>query len=113
MSGGILLKKLSAHVTDMFATEDAAMPQRIGHLVITLDPERFDVEGGAGGQARFDELARRVTDAGGRLPGARRALPEDIDEDAPLALEASVEAELLDWAAKLNRHAAATDAGRR
>jgi (2R)-3-sulfolactate dehydrogenase (NADP+) len=112
MSGGLVGPRLSADVTDMFAPEDAAAPQQIGHLIIVLDPARFDVEGGAGAQARFDELARRVTDAGGRLPGARRALPADIDEGASLPLDPTVEAELHDWAAKLGV-VAATEAGRR
>jgi len=101
LSGGLVGPALSADVTDMFAPEDAAAPQRIGHLVVVLDPERFDVQGGGGAQARFDELARRVAAAGGRLPGARRALPAEIDEDAPLALDPTVEAELLAWEAEL------------
>jgi (2R)-3-sulfolactate dehydrogenase (NADP+) len=85
----------------MFQPEDAAKPQRIGHLIVTLDPRRFDVEGGNGAQARFDELARRVEDAGGRLPGSRRALPDEIDVGAPLPLAGQLEDELAAWAERL------------
>jgi (2R)-3-sulfolactate dehydrogenase (NADP+) len=85
----------------MFRPEDAARPQRIGHLVVTLDPRRLDVEGGNGAQARFDELARRVEDAGGRLPGSRRTLPDEIDMGAPLPLARQLEDELAAWAERL------------
>ena len=101
LSGALVGPRLSAEVTDMFAPEDAAIPQRIGHLIIVLDPARFDVQGGAGAAARFDDLARRVVDAGGRLPGARRLSPDAVDHDTPLHLDGGLEADLFDWAARL------------
>jgi (2R)-3-sulfolactate dehydrogenase (NADP+) len=101
-SGALVGPALSADVTDMFMPEDANKPQRIGHLVITLNPEKFDVRGGHGAQARFDELAHRIEEAGGRLPGSRRALPEDLDMAAPLRLSRELEDELAAWAARLD-----------
>lgn len=105
LSGALVGPRLSAEVTDMFAPEDAATPQRIGHLIIVLDPARFDVQGGAGAAARFDDLARRVVDAGGRLPGARRLPADAVDDDTPLRLDGGLESELLDWAARLGTRA--------
>jgi len=101
LSGALIGPALSSDVTDMFRPEDAGKPQRIGHLVVTLDPRRFDVEGGDGAQVRFDELARRVEDAGGRLPGSRRTLPDEIDMGAPLPLARQLEDELAAWAERL------------
>jgi (2R)-3-sulfolactate dehydrogenase (NADP+) len=101
MSGALVGPALSSDVTDMFTPEDVTKPQRIGHLVITLNPARFDVQGGQGGQARFDELARRVHEAGGRLPGSRRRLPEDLEMEAPLPLNRQLEDELGAWATRL------------
>jgi (2R)-3-sulfolactate dehydrogenase (NADP+) len=101
LSGALVGPALSSDVTDMFRPEDAGKPQRIGHLVLTLDPASFDVEGGSGAQARFDELARRVEEAGGRLPGSRRTLPDAIDTGAPLPLPRQLENELAGWAERL------------
>jgi (2R)-3-sulfolactate dehydrogenase (NADP+) len=101
LSGALVGPALSPDVTDMFRPEDAGTPQRIGHLVVTLAPGRFDVEGGHRAQARFDELARRVQEAGGRLPGSRRTLPEEIDPGAPLPLSRQLEDELAGWARRL------------
>jgi (2R)-3-sulfolactate dehydrogenase (NADP+) len=101
MSGALVGPALSSDVTDMFAPEDATKPQRIGHLVITLNPAKFDVQGGKEAQARLDELARRVEAAGGRLPGARRMLPEDLDLEAALPITRQLEDQLAEWATRL------------
>ena len=87
MTAGLVGPALSADVTDMFAAADAAYPQRIAHLVVTFAPARFDAAGGASAQRRLDDMARRVEETGGRLPGARRVFPEEVDEAAPLAVD--------------------------
>jgi (2R)-3-sulfolactate dehydrogenase (NADP+) len=84
----------------MFEESDAALPQRIGHLLISIDPERLDSTPGAA-RDRLDRLAVSVEAGGGRLPGARRTLPDDVDEDAPLELAPQTVAELADWAERL------------
>lgn len=101
MSGALVGPALSADVTDMFRPAQAGTPQRIGHLVISLKPSTLDVEGGKAAQARFDELARRIEAAGGRLPGSRRVLPDEIDPQAVVILPAQLEVELGVWAERL------------
>jgi (2R)-3-sulfolactate dehydrogenase (NADP+) len=106
LTGGLVGPALSADVADMLAPEDAARPQRISHLVVALDPARLAVAAGepgsAGERARLDALAASVAAAGGRLPGSRRALPDELDEQAALAVGERVLAELATWAGRLN-----------
>ena len=84
----------------MFAESDASRPQGIGHLLIALDPARFD--GGEGSaRQRLDRLAASVLAAGGRLPGERRLLPSEVDPASVIELSEQTAAELSGWAAKL------------
>lgn len=100
LAGGLAGPHLSAEVTDMFAEADAARPQRIGHLLIALQPGQFD--GGTGAaRERLDRLAASVVAAGGRLPGARRPLPQDVDPASPIEVPAQTADELVSWAARL------------
>lgn len=100
LSGGLAGPHLSAEVPDMFTETDAARPQRIGHLLIALDPARFD--GGTGAaRERLDRMAESVEAAGGRLPGARRPLPRDVDPAASIELPAETGDELASWADRL------------
>jgi len=101
LTGGLAGPRLSAEVTDMFQADQAAEPQRIGHLVLALDPGRFGTGGPEATQARLDDLARRVEAAGGRLPGAARRRPEEIDASTPLEVDPGVEADVRAWAATL------------
>jgi (2R)-3-sulfolactate dehydrogenase (NADP+) len=97
MAGGLAGPYLSAEMPDMFAEADAARPQRIGHVLIALDPARFD--GGTGAaRKRMDRLAASVVAAGGRVPGARR--PLDVDPATPVELAAQAADELTSWAAR-------------
>jgi (2R)-3-sulfolactate dehydrogenase (NADP+) len=100
IAGGLAGPNLSAQVPDMFTETDAPYPQRIGHVLIALDPGRFDAGAGSA-RHRLDRLARSVTEGGGRLPGARRPLPDEVDEAAPLPLAARTGAELVSWARRL------------
>ncbi|MHB1712128.1 MAG: Ldh family oxidoreductase [Acidimicrobiales bacterium] len=84
LTGALVGPNLAGDVADPLSTDGAALPQRIGHLVIAVDPSRFDVDGH--GQERLDLLARRVHDAGGRLPGAGRPLPSGIADADPLII---------------------------
>lgn len=102
LSAGLVGPSLSADVSDMFAAGEVATPQRIAHLIVVLHPGMLDVEGGAGAPRRLTDLARRIEAAGGRLPGSRRRLPKDIDDDAELQLDPSLVAELGSWANRLD-----------
>lgn len=101
LSAGLVGPLLSADVSDMFAAEEAARPQRIAHLVVVLDPARLDVEGGSGAASRLEDLAGRIGASGGRLPGSRRALPQDIPDDQEIDVPAALEADLRSWAERL------------
>jgi len=101
LTGGVVGPALSRDVSDMFADDHVARPQRIAHTVITLDPTRLDPDGGDGARSRLDALSRNVTDAGARLPGAARRLPAEIRDDEPIVLDPGLDRELAGWAARL------------
>jgi (2R)-3-sulfolactate dehydrogenase (NADP+) len=100
LAGGVVGPNLSAGVSDMFARSQASVPQYLGHLLITLDPGRFD-DGGGSAWRRLDDLAASVTRAGGRLPGSGRLLPGEVDQDAPLDVAGATADELITWADRL------------
>jgi (2R)-3-sulfolactate dehydrogenase (NADP+) len=100
LAGGLAGPHLSADVPDMFAESQASEPQRIGHLVIALDPARFS--GGDGSaRERLDTLAASVTEAGGRLPGSGRQMPSDVDPAEPVEITGQTAGELTAWAGRL------------
>ncbi|TNC25741.1 Ldh family oxidoreductase [Amycolatopsis alkalitolerans] len=74
LAGAVVGPNLSSVVPDMFAPDQAGRPQRIGHLLICLDPARF---GGEAAYERLTTLATTVHDGGGRVPGGNRMLPEE------------------------------------
>lgn len=102
MTAGLVGPTLSADVPDMFKSEDTGRPQQIAHLVITLDPARFGLGGAQPAQERMDDLARRIVDSGGRLPGARRALPDEIDDAMPLTVDEKIWDQLQEWKKRLD-----------
>ena len=105
LTGGLVGPALSTEVSDMFAPADAARPQRIAHLVLALAPELLDAGDGGyppGDSFRLDRLAARVSAAGGRVPGARRVLPGEVDQQAPLTLPERVLDDIGGWAARLS-----------
>lgn len=105
IAGGLAGPHLSAEVPDMFASSDAEHPQRIGHLLVALDPARFDAGTGMA-QQRLDRLAGSVIDSGGRLPGARRTLPSEVDQTTALTIAEATMRELADWSQRLGIAAA-------
>ncbi len=100
LTAGLVGPALSTDVVDMFDPSDANRPQRIAHLVIAIDPARLDVDGQGTGR-RLDELAERVSSAGGRLPGAKRELPGEIDDDKALGVSEQTWREVSAWAQQL------------
>lgn len=100
LAGAMVGPNLSVDVPDMFADADDALPQRIGHLIITIDPALLD-SSGHGARHRIDRLARLVGEHGGRLPGARKTAMREIRGDTPLELAAATVDQLLEWADRL------------
>ncbi|TDE10104.1 Ldh family oxidoreductase [Jiangella asiatica] len=95
LAGAAVGPALATGVPDMFDAASDTEPQRIGHLVITLDPALVDVDGG--GPDRLARLRADVTAAGGRVPGAGKPLPWEIDPDAVVDIADDVIAELRSW----------------
>lgn len=98
LTAGLVGPALSRDIPDMFDPAAAAEPQTIAHLVLALDPARFGA--GETAAARLDALARAVEAAGGRVPGTRRTLPDDLDPDTPVAVDDSVWSGLAAWSAR-------------
>jgi len=95
LTGGLVGPALSADVTDIFDPDRNADTQRIAHLVLAIDPGRTDVDGDPdAARRRIDDLARRLVASGGRVPGSARTLRGELDDDLPLTVAASVEADL-------------------
>jgi (2R)-3-sulfolactate dehydrogenase (NADP+) len=95
LTGGLVGPALSADVTDIFDASRNAEPQRIAHVVLAIDPARTDAGGDpAAAQQRMDDLARRLTASGGRVPGSGRTLRGDLHDDLPLRVDPAVEADL-------------------
>jgi (2R)-3-sulfolactate dehydrogenase (NADP+) len=108
LAGGLAGPNLSAGVSDMFADADASVPQRLGHLLIALDPGCFD-SGDGSARRRLDSLAESVTKAGGHQPGARRLLPGEVNPASPVEVPGQTAAELTAWADRLGVAVAAQD----
>lgn len=100
LTAGLVGPTLSRDVPDMFDPADASKPQSIAHLVLALDPGRFGFDDAS--QERLDALASAVGAAGGRVPGARRALPGDLGPDTPVTVAASTWTELAGWSVRLD-----------
>lgn len=99
ITGATVGPALSTEVSDMFDATAAAVPQRIAHLVVAIDPAALDTDGGM--QDRLDELAQRVATSGGRLPGGTRPSPAEIPVDHPLPIGEETAAQLAEWRGRL------------
>jgi (2R)-3-sulfolactate dehydrogenase (NADP+) len=100
LAAGLAGPRLSVDVSDMFAAGDAARPQGLGHVLITIDPARFGRRPGEA-RARLGRLAGEVESRGGRLPGAGRRMPAELDPGAPLTVAAGTMRELTALARQL------------
>jgi (2R)-3-sulfolactate dehydrogenase (NADP+) len=99
LTGAAVGPELSAGVPDMFDADADARPQRIAHLVITLDPALLDIDGHS--PERLAALAEAVSATGGRVPGSGRRLPDEIPDDEQLTVLPTTAAELRSWATRL------------
>ena len=97
LSAGLSGGALSTEVPDMFNPDDDTKPQGISHTVITIDPSDL---GDSASYADFNKLAGNIKETGGRVPGAKRAHPDDI-EDFEINVAEPVIQDLNDWSKKL------------
>jgi (2R)-3-sulfolactate dehydrogenase (NADP+) len=100
LTGGMVGPHLSQDVADPFSADLAATPQRVAHLVLTLDPALWSGDGGEAATRRLDELAARTAAAGGRVPGATRRLPAEINDADDLPVSDATLAQLRQVAAQ-------------
>lgn len=99
LTGGAIGPALAGDVPDMFDPQQSARPQQIAHLVLALDPGILAIDGRA--PERLDALAARVVAAGGRVPGAGRIPPGQVDAGTELQIPQPLEDELRDWELRL------------
>ena len=97
LSAGLSGGALSTEIPDMFNPDDDTKPQGISHTVITIDPSDL---GDSASYADFNKLAGNIKETGGRVPGAKRAHPDDI-EDFEINVAEPVIQDLNDWSKKL------------
>lgn len=97
LSAGLSGGALSTEVPDMFNPDDDTKPQGISHTVITIDPSDL---GDAASYSDFDKLTKQISGTGGRVPGAKRTHPRDIEANEITVADAVLK-DLNDWSAKL------------
>lgn len=99
LTAGLIGPGLSADSPDFFDPQRNGEHQRIAHLLVVLDPSRTDVDADPEAvQQRLADLATRIERAGGRVPGERRPLPEDLPDEMELSVDPAVQADLEDRA---------------
>jgi len=99
LTGALIGPTLAANMPDMFVLDDAAKPQGISHFVIAIDAKKLTVDGS---HDRLDSFVGLVHDAGGRMPGANRIDPQNLDPSDEITVADTVLAQLADWDAKLS-----------
>lgn len=82
LTGVLIGPKLSKDIPDMFAHEQSALPQEISHFIIAIDAKALTVDG----KDRTKEFAEAVSSAGGRLPGANRVNPENLNDNDEISI---------------------------
>lgn len=94
LTGGLFGDQLACDVVDMFDPEQDAVPQGACHFVLAIDPDAA----GGGLVAQAMELAARVRNAGGHVPGDGKRHPDDIDDDDVALDDPVLEKQLLELA---------------
>ena len=97
LSAGLSGGALSTDVPDMFNSNDDSKPQGISHTVISIDPSDL---GDAASYDDFALMAKQVKKSGGRVPGAKRIHPSEIDNHE-FNLADAVAKDLEQWSEKL------------
>lgn len=97
LSAGLSGGALSTQVPDMFNDNDDTKPQSISHTVITIDPNDL---GDSASYSDFDLMATQISASGGRVPGAKRVHPNQID-NLEIEIADAVRTDLTNWAKKL------------
>jgi (2R)-3-sulfolactate dehydrogenase (NADP+) len=99
LTGAVVGPNLAGDVADPLSPDDAHRPQRIAHTVLAIDPACLDVDGN--GPLRLAELARRIDDAGGRLPGSHRSATAASARDEVITIAGPTASALAEAAARV------------
>lgn len=84
LTGAMVGPHRAPQVADPLSSVAAPESQRIGHFVLALDPACFDGDGH--GPERLGDLARSISESGGRVPGSAHPLPSEIPGDCVFRL---------------------------
>jgi (2R)-3-sulfolactate dehydrogenase (NADP+) len=103
LTGGLTGPNLAVDVPDMFDPGDDARPQGISHMILAIDPSALGADQAS---QRFDGLRGLIREHGGRVPGATRVAPGDLDDDLDLTIAEETMNRLMEWARKLGVAAA-------
>ena len=97
LTGVLIGPTLAKNIPDMFASDQATLPQQISHFVIAIDAEKLSVDS-ADRRAIF---AEEVKSAGGRLPGSNRVNPLHLNLDDVITITDQVSDQLTLWQSQL------------
>lgn len=97
LTGVLIGPTLAKNIPDMFASDQAALPQQIAHFVIAIDASKLTVDG----KDRRAEFAAEVNAAGGRLPGANRVNPAALNDGDIITITDAVAGQISEWKSKL------------
>lgn len=102
LTGGLVGPALSTDVADMFAPNDDETPQRIAHVIISIDSTRLDAAGQADAhRSRLAQLRASIEDSGGRVPGAARATVTTLDGSESIIINDALAEQLREFAEQL------------
>jgi len=98
LTGVLIGPSMAKDIPDMFAADQASLPQGISHFVIAIDAAKLSVDGD---HSRIDEFPDAVAEAGGRLPGSGRINPDDIRDADVISITDQVAEQIAHWSTKL------------
>lgn len=98
LTGVLIGPTMAKDIPDMFASDQATLPQEISHFVIAIDAQRLSVDGE---NSRIDQLPQIVADAGGRLPGSNRVNPDALEDEDIISITEQVAEQLTFWTTRL------------
>jgi len=98
LTGMLVGPALAKNIPDMFSADQDANPQEISHFIIAIDASKLSVDGK---NSRSTDFVTAVAEAGGRLPGANRVNPEDLNLSENITITDQVAEQLVQWSTKL------------
>ena len=98
LTGVLIGPRLARDIPDMFASDQASLPQEIAHFVIAIDASKLSVNG----ESRLQDFAEAVVDSGGRLPGSSRTNPLALNSDDEITVADNVITSINSWTEKLS-----------